>query len=275
MIASRDLKLKWLIWAILVCSLISGVFLGCGSVKEKKLEKEGLTLIYRPKSQVGSEVEKMRLNHPINISEEEFENHLYSLQYEELSLLGKKKYVLSIETLEENTRLLTKAVNRMTPENILIFDMETPRGSTRGEVFAIEDKINFRFDAIKGIEFSGNSFAGVAGSAWRLVPMKGQRFQVVKKLLGSSSKENWIVAEMKLPNISRRLVKRKKTENIKAQNPKPISQSAPPPQPAKNQPSVDKNLEKKLKFLKGLRKKNLIDDGEYEKKRKELLNSYL
>ena len=277
MIVFPGSKLKWLVWAIIISSLVSGVLPGCGGIKERKYENKGLTMIYRPKAQVGSEIEKMKLEHPIQISEEDFENHLYSLQFEELSLLGKKKYVLSTEDLKTNLKILTKAVNRMNPKNILIFDLDTPRGSTRGEIFATGGKLNFRFDSIKGIEFSGNSFAGVAGSTWRLVPVKGQRYRVTKKILGSSSKENWLVTQMKLPQISRRLIRRKQAESIQARDPEPAPQSAPAsqPRPVRPPPVNDADLEKKLKFLKDLRKKNLIDEGEYEKKRKELLDSYL
>ncbi|GJL77391.1 MAG: hypothetical protein NPINA01_03800 [Nitrospinaceae bacterium] len=261
------------IWAFFIFLLIPGFFLGCGTTKEKKLEREGLTLIYRPKSQVGSEIEKMKLDHPIKISEDVFANHLYSLQYEELSLLGKKKYVISLKDVTEITQILTKALNRMTPGNILIFDLETPRGTTRGEIFATGDSINFRFDSIKGVEFSGTSFAGSGGSIWRLVPVKGQRYKVTKRILGSSTKENWIVANMILPQTSRRQARNQKLQNERSR----ASQPSPAPQTAPGAPSGgnDQELEKKLKFLKDLRDKNLIDDSEYENKRKELLDSFL
>ena len=260
-------------WAFFAFFLIPGFFLGCGTIKEKKLEREGLTLIYRSKSQVGSEIGKMKLNHPIKISEEEFENHLYSLQYEELSLLGKKKYVISLKDVSAITKDLTKAVNRMKPQNILIFELDTPRGTTRGEIFSAGNRINFRFTSIKGIEFSGNSFAGVGGSTWRLVLVKGQMYRVTKRILGSSTKENWIVADMTLPQKSRRLARSGK---IKRQPPQ-ASQPSPAPQPSPSAPegNTDQELEKKLRFLKDLRHKDLIDDEEYERKRRELLDSFL
>ena len=40
-------------------------------------------------------------------------------------------------------------------------------------------------------------------------------------------------------------------------------------------PMVSPELEKKLQALKRLHRKNLIDDVEYERKRKELLDEYL
>ena len=257
------------IWAILVSLLIPVIFLGCGTTKEKKLEKEGLTLIYRPKSQAGPGLNKLALNHPIKISEADFKNHLYSLQYEELSLLGKKRYTISLADLQDTTQILTKAVNRMASENILVFELETSRGTTVGEIFRTGNNLNFRFQSIKGLEFSNTSFGGGGGTTWRMVPVDGQRYRVTKRLLGTSTQENWIVAKMTLPKISRRL--------SKAQSSKAPAASAPTPSAPTNPPAGNNNqeLEKKLQFLKDLRDKDLIDDEEYEIKRKELLNSFL
>ena len=44
--------------------------------------------------------------------------------------------------------------------------------------------------------------------------------------------------------------------------------------PTRNKPS-DIELEKKLQFLKGLYEKNLVDEEEYNRKRKELLDTFL
>ena len=81
------------LWAIIVIFLISVFSQGCGTTKEKKLEKEGLTLIYRHQDQAGPSVKKLNLDHPVKISEEVFRNHLYSLQYEETFPAGKKRNI--------------------------------------------------------------------------------------------------------------------------------------------------------------------------------------
>jgi hypothetical protein len=259
------------VWAMIIMLLATVFFQGCATIKEKKLEKEGLTLIYRHKSQAGPAFDKLHLNHPIKISADDFRNHLYSLQYEELSLLGKKKYTISLTDLKDTAEILTKAVNRMASENILVFELETARGSTIGEIFRTENNLNFRFSSIKGVEFSSASFGGGGGSSWRMVPVSGQRYRVTKKLLGSSTQENWIVAKMILPKISRRL---SKEQGSKASKP-PTSQMPTPSAPTSPPAGNNQELEKKLQFLKDLRDKDLIDDSEYEMKRKELLDSFL
>jgi hypothetical protein len=261
------------VWAILAFFTAFGLLYGCSTTKEKKLEREGLTLIYRPKSKAGSEIEKLSLNHPIKISEEEFQNHLYSLEYEELYLLGKRKYVIGVKDVVEITQILTKAVNRMTPKNILVFELETTRGPTVGEIFATDNKINFRFISIKGVQFSTTTFTKSSGTVWRLTPVKGQENKVTHRILGSSTKGDWIVADMTLPQRSRRLAKGQKFQNqkLQANHPSPALQ----PAPVAPKKITDRELEKKLKFLKDLRNKDLIDDEEYEIKRKELLDSFL
>jgi hypothetical protein len=260
-----------LIWAMITMLLVTVFFQGCSTIKEKKLEKEGLTLIYRHISQAGPAFGKLRLNHPIKISADDFRNHLYSLQYEELSLLGKKRYAISLPDLKDTTEILTKAVNRMAPENILVFELETVRGSTIGEIFRTENNLNFRFSTIKGVEFSSTSFGGGGGSSWRMIPVSGQRYRVTKKILGTSTQENWIVAKMVLPKISRRLSKEQGSKISKPPTPQNPTPSTPTNPPAGN----NQDLEKKLQFLKDLRDKDLIDDSEYEMKRKELLDSFL
>ncbi len=260
------------IWAMIAILLIPGFFQGCATTKERKLEKEGLTLIYRSQAQAGPSIHKLQLNHPIKISEADFRNHLYSLQYEELSLLGKKKYTISLTDLKDTTQILTKAVNHMPPDNILVFDLETSRGSTIGEIFRTEDNLNFRFHSIKGVKFSSGTFGrGGIGSTWRMVPVSGQRYRVTKKLLGTSTQENWIVAKMILPKKSRRLSKGQDPKVSKMPNDTAPTPSAPATPSARD----NQDLEKKLQFLKNLRDKDLIDDEEYEIKRKELLDSFL
>ena len=72
--------------------LLPLLFAGCPA-PERRLEKEGLTLVYRPQSEFESEIKGLRLDHPIEISKEQVTNHLLSLHYKELSLTGKRRYV--------------------------------------------------------------------------------------------------------------------------------------------------------------------------------------
>ena len=255
-------------WAVFAMALL--VFLpACSSgPTPKKLETGGLTLMYRDKSSSGSEVNKMRFNHPVQLSQAEVHNHLLSLRYEELSLLGKKKYVFSSKGLEEISRILTKALNRVKPDKFVYFVLETASGATEVEVFGTNDKLNWRVNSIRGLNFSNTSFSNFGGSHWRLVPREGQNYHVSQKLIGTSTRDNWIIADLKLTRIARGRVKKSSA---------PSTKMRPPSSPTKNPaPAVNReNLQQKLQFLKDLRDKELIDESEYERKRKELIDTYL
>jgi hypothetical protein len=255
-------------WPVFAIALL--VFLpACSSgPAPKKLETEGLTLMYRDKSSLSSEVNKMRFNHPVQLSQAEVHNHLLSLRYEELSLLGKKKYVFSSKGLEEVSRILTKALNRVKPDKFVYFVMETAAGATEVDVFGTDNKLNWRVNSVRGLKFSNSSFSNFGGAHWRLVPREGQSYHVTQKLIGTSTRDNWIIADLKLTRIARGQVKKQPARSTETRMPSsPTRNSAP----AANQ----ENLEKKLQFLKDLRDKELIDESEYERKRKELIDTYL
>ena len=241
------------------------------SAPEKRLEKERLTLVYRPQSALGSEVKKLRLKHPIKILNEQTVNHLLSLHYEELSLLGKKKYIFSSNDVLEIAPLITKALNWMKADKVLHYEVDTPRGTTAGTIFRANGKINWRFEAINGINFSNSSFPEFRGSSWRLLPKNGQTFSKSHSILGNEQQENWIVSNLDLPAKSKRSLKSGSLKKI----PRSTSPSSLERKESKNSPANQKKIKKRLQFLKDLRDKQLINNDEYEHKKKELLDQFL
>ncbi len=160
--------------------LLPLLFAGCPA-PERRLEKEGFTLVYRPQSEFESEIKGLRLDHPIEISKEQVTNHLLSLHYKELSLTGKRRYVFSPDDVLEITPLVTKALSRMKADAILYYEVDTLRGITTGNIFRAKGKIHWRFMTIKGTDFESSSSSGQRGSTWRLVPRGGQSFKQSKK----------------------------------------------------------------------------------------------
>lgn len=246
--------------------LLASFLSACTTVKEKRYEKDRVTLIYKNKSVLGSDMENVKLEHPIRLSEDDIRNQLLSLRYEELSLLGKGKYVYSPDDILEITRLLTKAVHRLRPENIVHFEWETPRGSTVVKIFSGEHQLHWRFDKINGVEFASSSFPGRGGASWRLVPKEGQAYHASKSLLGRDNRENWIVADLNLPPSTRKTKEARSSRSPAERQPESV-----PDQGKTN--SLE--LEEKLETLKTWREKNLIDEQDYQRKRKELLNTFL
>ena len=246
------------------------LFTGC-LTPEKRLKKDQLTITYLPQSSFEAEIKKLRLQHPIKISTEQTTNHLLSLHYEELSLLGKKKYIFSSNDVLEIAPLITKALNRMRTDKVLHYEVETPSGKTAGSIFRSKGKINWRFKTINGSNFSNTSFAQSRGSTWQLLPKNGQRFHKEHTILGNDQKKNWILSDLVLPVQSKRAFKLgspKKTSRGKSL--KSSKQKAPTSPP--NREKGD--FEKRLQFLKSLRDKKLINDAEYKNKKVELLKQF-
>ena len=263
-------KINYLSQIGLATFFLFAVFLVSCSAPEKRFEKERLTLIYRSQFTLGSEIKKLLLEHPINISNEQIMNHLLSLHYEELSLLGKKKYIFSSNDVLEITPLITKALNRMKTNNILYYEVDTSKGTTAGSIFRVKGKIHWRFQAIQGVNFLNSSFPGFRGSTWRLLPIDGQTYSQLKNIFGSKAQENWITSSLELPVESKRGHSLKTLQKSSRNTSTALEHKGP-----KNSPVNQRELKKRLQFLKELSDQKLINNGEYERKRKALLDQFL
>ena len=256
---------------------------GCQSTNKaagKKLETEGFKLTYTDKAQAGSEIGAIALRHPSKITERQMMFHLVSLKYETFSLLGQAGPVFTKEDIQKMKRLLTKALNKANDRNIIGFEVDSEDGTTSGILFASQGKLHWRFDQIRGVKYSltRNQMARY-GTAWRMVPGKGQQFYVTDKLIGSKQWTNWIEANINLvapSNLKTRRVKKKLPSSGVLSPPSPAPPPAPSiPQSSSPPPKDTGDLEEKLKFLKHLYENQLIDQQEYEQKRKDLLDKYL
>ncbi len=264
---------KQLLVFFLIPALLLGLFSGCSTTREKRLEAKGLTLMYKSKSAAGHDLADIRLK-PVQLSEGQVRQQMQSLKYEELSLFGKKKPVFTPKNITRLARIITKALNKAPANKIVYYELETPSGSTEGIVFPSKNVLNWKFSSIQGGSFSSRSFTGWGGSNWRLVPGSGQHYHSTKKLLGSEASENWIEASLSQPRYSER-------DNPVYKEPAPSrtkrkARRATREPTRKQAPStINPELEKKLQFLKDLYEKNLVDEEEYNRKRKELLDTYL
>lgn len=262
---------------ILTLALCSGLIWGCASPPEKTLKTKGFTLSYKDKTSAGSSVNKIQLSHPVKLSEADVRRHLRSLAFEELSLFGKKKTVFLTQDMVRIGRLLAKAIQRVPNHKIIHYELETSRGTTAGDLFASKEHIHWRFDSIKGINFSRRPNTSFGNTNWRMVPQPGQEYHAVQKLLGTQAQENWIIAEL-VPSKIKRSPRQKNTRQKSPQSPKNKTKAlsrAPVNEDNSPAKSPDPALEKKFQFLKDLHEKNLIDEEEYDQKKKELLDTYL
>ena len=258
---------------ILVLTLCSGMTPGCASKPEKKLKTKGFTLSYRDKTSakdkfsVGSSIKSIQLFHPLKMSEPDVRSHLESLMYKELSLLGKKKSVFIPQDVDRITRLLTKALHHVPSDKIIHYKLETTRGNTEGDIFASKKHIHWRLISINGMTFSARTYTGWGNANWKMVLQSGQSYHVVNRIMGTRTQENWIMAKL----VPSKIKSGQKNYQLNGEK-KALSKTPDDTIPTK---SLDPALEGKLQFLKDLNEKNLINEKEYEQKRKELLDAYL
>jgi len=258
----------------LILILLLGLTTNCSFTPEKKLKTKDFTMMYKAKTAAGHEVANLKLR-PVQLSEDQVRQQMRSIIYEEMNLFGKKKPVFSHEETNRFARLIAKGLNHSTSNKVVYFEIENREGTTAGIVFANHRRMNWKFTKIQGGAFSTRSFKSWGGTRWRLVPGSSQRFYFVNKALGSVAQENWVT--IPLPKNSER-----QAQAYQEQEPKHSSRKQRRVQTkrSKKQASVktrtklaDTELEKKLQFLKGLYDKNLVDEEEYNRKRKELLDT--
>ena len=253
---------------------------GCSSTHkaaDKKLIEENFTLTYKDKAQANGDIGKLILQHPLSISEKQIVFHMVALSYEPFSLFGKASSVFTKDDIQKTKRLLTKALNKAHSQNIITFEVESEKGSTKGELFVSNGNLHWRFFMIQGVSYSlTRNQMSRYGTAWQMTPKKGQKYHTTDKLLGSKQWTNWIEAKIDLSapeNLKMARPKKNRPRSSAAQSISPPSQPSPPKATASGKNIA--HLEKKLQFLKHLHEKKLIDQQDYERKRKDLLDQYL
>ena len=247
-----------LILSVLILCLIAGC-----ATNEKLYKKGDLTLSFRHKTASVPELEDIDFAHPLKISKSKISKHLLRLAYTNNAILSKGKRIFTRDQVEKHSKTLTKALKKATPNKLIYFELDSNQGTIAVELFASDDHLNWKFDTIHGIRYSKNMLKGW-GSTWRLIPQKGQALYTSQKLLGTKTWDNWVVSKLDISET-------KKRKSLKKKRSKKLStkmKQAPPV-------DIDPELEEKLKFIKQLKDKGLIDDEEYKRKRKDLLDKYL
>ena len=243
---------------------------------DRKLVMNGLTLTYIDQQQADGKIDALTLQHPLAITERQMVFHMVALNYEKHSSPNKVSPVFFKEDIQKTKRLLTKALNKALPGNIIGFEVASKAGITQGQLFASKGVLHWRFFKIRGVWYSKTRNSREQYGTWQLVPGNGQRFHKSSEPRGTQKWANWIEAKIDLPAPANL-----KTSRPETKHPAPgTAHTAPSP----SQPNPSKtiepekstaDLEEKLKFLKYLHENQLIDKHEYEQKRKDLLNQYL
>ncbi len=202
------------------------------------------------------------LDHPGEISVEEIKKVLKALYYKEnLSLTwSRKKPVFGKKPSKLFASLIQRALHKVKPHSKVSFSIYSSNEKTTGDVFAKNDALIFKFEIINGVPYIDDFSLKAETEAdiitnWKLIPGSNQQFYSHKGFLGLPKKQKTMIVA-KLNKI-----KAKKMDiNAQEKNKNP------------EQPDKRRTLERKLRYLKDLKKQNLITEDAYNKKVEEILD---
>ena len=202
------------------------------------------------------------LDHPGKFSIEEIEKALTAIYYTENALLtwSKKKPVFEKKTSSFFAPLIKKAIQKAKPIDKVSFSIYNSNKKTTGDVFAKNDTLIFKFVIINGTPYMDDFDLRSETEAhiitnWKLVPGLNQQFYSFKGFLGIPKKQKTMIVA-----------------NLKKFKGKERDIFAPEKNKKPRQPDKRRTLEGKLRYLKDLKKQNLITEDAYKKKVEELLD---
>jgi hypothetical protein len=165
----------------------------------RKLVMEDFTLTYINQKQADGDIDQLTLQHPLSITERQIALHMDALYYEIHSKPNIASPIFTKEDIKITKRLLTKALNKAHPQNIIGFEVASETGTTQGQLFASRGALHWRFLKIQGMWFSKTRNEEKLYSTWRMIPGNGQRFHKSNMPRGTHKWENWIEAKINLP----------------------------------------------------------------------------
>ena len=217
-------------------------------------EKINVKITFRSQFHEESNIDKLKLNHPIKISHAEITNHLVSMKYKSTFLGSKEEQVFLLPEIQKLAPILVKAFARVATDRTIRFNLQSKGGLTSGDIFSFKKYINWRFDSIRGEAFfKRNNVRDANIFSWNLMPNNSQRY--FKTRDDRRIQKNWVVSSLKLP-ISHASEGGSSVASDKGSS----------------AIKVNPKLEAKLEHLKYLYGKNLIDDEEYKAQQKKLFD---
>jgi len=190
----------------------------------------------------------LRVVHPYSTDLRSLQQSMYSLAYQTRNFTwSRKKHVFSPALIRKLSPLIKNEFAQAEATEKINFKIRDISGRTliEGDTFLTQDGLNWRITSLAGNKRRVDEF-NLFGGSWKLASLKGQNYKKKNFLfLFKKNITNWIVFHQK-----------KTTAKLKLKS-----------LPAGLKPQV----QKKLKFLKELKKEGLIDDKDYKTKKAEIL----
>lgn len=204
------------------------------------------------------------LNHPFVIKEKAIADILNSIYFSERTGFfgwGEERHLFDSKEIERIAAPVKKGLEEARSDEIVVFEIEAPNGKTSGEVFVL-DSLNLRFNSINGIPFSVEREAtgmpprgesSYSSDNYKVIPRIAHAYFSSKEIFGKEVKHlNWVIINTN-----------------KIETPAAIPQSPVSTPKTKEEATISERLQ----ILKDLRDKGLISEDDYERKKKEILDS--
>ena len=238
--------------SFIYCAVLSCYFAGNANSEEINVK-----INFRSQSYQKSNIDKIKLNHPIRISQADITNHLISLSYKTSFLGSDRERIFSFLAIKKLASILIKAFAKVVPGRFIRVEVKGNKGLTSFDIFAFKKYLNWRFDSIHGEAFfKKNDVRDAEIFAWNLMPDNGQRY--FKTRSDKRIQKNWVIASLKL-SIIKSDQEKKIFTGLGADS---------------SSTKIDPKLEAKLEHLKYLHSKKLINDDEYKAQQKKLFDKH-
>ncbi len=251
-------------YLIVMMFLLFCVLFVFGVAESSDLGKDNIkvALSYISKLHGNFNVKKIRLNHPLKISQAEIINQLVLLRYKGTFLGNKEEPIFSKPEIKKLAPIIVKAFASVTPDKIIHIELKSQGGITSGNIFSFREHLNWRFDSIRGEDFfQKNNVREWDIFAWKLIPQPGQLYFKSGAEEGKRIRKNWIVAKTQLPFPRQQNVEDgEPSEGFKINS---------------SNGNFNPELEKKLEHLRYLHGRKLLDDEEYKIQQNKLFEELL
>lgn len=172
---------------------------------------------------------------------------------------SKKKRVFSNAVILRMAPLIAKSFTRAGPNQRVVFKIIKSTGRTllMGDTFLSSEGMHWRITNVKHSQRRVDDFS-IMGDSWRLVPRKGQKYktkQPYKHVVQNVT--NWIIFPRIRPVASK------------------VLEPPPPVAAAKEEKKIpvtsESGIKERLKILEDLKQEGLINEEEYQTKRRKIL----
>lgn len=218
-----------------------------------------LQILVVPKPFAENEVEKynLKIRQPYQLDPTILMKAMSSLAYQRRGVSwSNNRRVFTRATIRDLAPRIVEQFARVNPDERVFFQLKNSLGRTllRGDTFIADDGMHWRLTVIQRLRRKVDGFS-ISGEPWRLVPLSRQGYKTKQRYKGLiEAITNWVVMKKIQPDTDRILpsspVRRKHGFS-----------EAPP----------RLKIKERLRVLEDLKKEGMIDDGEYQNKRQQIL----